>query len=56
MFEIKGKNTRLIYLPMVFSNQKFSDLFLGRVDRELLEEMIPCAEYFSSFMTEVTIM
>ena len=30
-------------------------MFEIKVDRELLEEMIPCAEYFNSFMTEVTI-
>ena len=29
-------------------------MFEIKVDRELLE-MIPCAEYFNSFMTEVTI-
>ena len=52
MFEIKGKNTRLIYLPDGFSEPK---VFGSGGGRELLEEMIPCAEYFNSFMTKVTI-
>ena len=60
MFEIKGKNTRLIYLPDGFSEPKvFCSFFFlggrGGGGRELLEEMIPCAEYFNSFMTKVTI-